>query len=159
MDLKGPNRKLGRTHRPIHRSALDQARQLLGSFGVAEREGNALGQPEKPQGQARTPANLKPEQFNAYPVQARKLVISYLPSLKMLPLSFLPSILREISAYDWKFPAEREEIEKQLVAINALSPGETKEWFQGFAQIRVSPQLASLDWVNGPVEFVEQLSS
>jgi hypothetical protein len=77
----------------------------------------------------------------------------------MLPLSFLPSILREISAYDWKFPAEREEIEKQLVAINALSPGETKEWFQGFAQIRVSPQLASLDWVNGPVEFVEQLSS
>src|SRR5260370_5180859 len=32
MDLKGPNRKLGRTHRPIHRRALNQARQLLGSF-------------------------------------------------------------------------------------------------------------------------------
>ena len=105
------------------------------------------------------PANLKPEQFNAYPAQARKLVTRYLPSLKMLPLSFLPSILREIIAYDWKFPAEREEIEKQLAAISALSPGEIKEWFHGFAQIRVSPQLESLDWVNGPVEFVEQLSS
>jgi hypothetical protein len=53
------------------------------------------------------PHDLKPEQFSRYPPEARKLVINYLSALQRLPLSFLPSVLREAIEYDYKFPPER----------------------------------------------------
>ena len=42
------------------------------------------------------PEDLKPEQFNAYPPEARKLALEYLETFRRLPLSFLPSLLREV---------------------------------------------------------------
>jgi len=53
------------------------------------------------------PRDLKTEQFAGYPPEARKLATSYLGTLQQLPLSFLPSLLRELIDYDFKFPAER----------------------------------------------------
>jgi hypothetical protein len=71
----------------------------------------------------------------------------------------LPSLLRELIEYDFKFPAERAALEKELANLNALSAEQAKEWFLGFAQIRLSPQLEKFDWINSPGQFVEQLSA
>jgi hypothetical protein len=105
------------------------------------------------------PADLKPEQFTGYPPEARKLVTNDLAALQRLPLSFLPSLLREVIDYDFKFPAERKSLERELANLSALSPEQTKDWFKGFAQIRLSSTLEQSDWVNAPAQFVEQLSA
>lgn len=105
------------------------------------------------------PSDLKPEQFNGYPPEARKLVTVYVAALQRLPLSFLPSLLREVIDYDFKFPAERRALEKELANLNSLSSEQIKDWLQGFAQIRLSSRLENSDWVNAPGQFVEQLSS
>lgn len=105
------------------------------------------------------PGDLKPEQFNGYPPEARKLVTGYVGALQRLPLSFVPSLLREVIDYDFKFPPERKQIEKELANLNSLSPEQLKEWFQEFAQIGVSTKLESVDWANSPGLFVEQLSA
>ena len=103
--------------------------------------------------------DLKPEQFSGYPPEARKLATTHLAALQRLPVSFLPSLLREVIDYDFKFPAERKAIEKELANLSALSAEQTKDWFQGFTQIRLSSQLEQFDWVNAPAQFVEQLSA
>jgi hypothetical protein len=105
------------------------------------------------------PSDLKPEQFNGYPPEARKLVTGYVAALQRVPLSFLPSLLREVIEYDFKFPAERRTLEKELANLNSLSAEQIKDWFQGFAQIHLTSQLEHSDWVNVPGQFVEQLSS
>ena len=113
------------------------------------------------------PGELKPEHFNGYPPQARKLITHYLAALHELPLSFVPNLLREAIDYDFKFPAERKSLEKELANLESLSrvhsagplPETQKDWFQGFAQITLSPQLEQVDWVNLPAQFVEQLSA
>ncbi len=105
------------------------------------------------------PTELIAEHFHRYPPEARKLITPHLNSLRRLPLSFLPSMLREIIGYDWKFPAERREQERQLEVISSLSADQSREWFQAFANIHLSQKLEQLDWVNLPGDFVEQLSS
>jgi hypothetical protein len=105
------------------------------------------------------PSDLKPEQFNGYPPEARKLVAGYVETLQRLPLTFVPSLLREVVDYDFKFPPERKAIEKELANLKSLSREQAKEWFQGFAQIKQTPKLESVDWVNSPGLFVEQLSA
>ncbi len=105
------------------------------------------------------PRDLKPELFRGYPPEARKVVTNYLRALQRLPLSFLPSLLREAIEYDFKFPAERRALERELANLSSLSAEQTADWFQGFAQIRLSEGLEKFDWVNQPGQFVEQLSS
>lgn len=105
------------------------------------------------------PADLKPELFTGYPPEARKLVTNDLAALQRLPLSFLPSLLREVIDYDFKFPAERKALERELANLSTLSPEQTKDWFGGFEQIRLSSPLEQSDWVNAPAQFVEQLSA
>jgi len=105
------------------------------------------------------PADLKPELFAAYPPQAKKLVASYVPTLQRLPLAYVPSLLREVIEYDFKFPAERKALEKELANLSSLSPEQTKTWFQAFSQIQLSSELEKSDWVNAPAQFVENLSA
>ena len=105
------------------------------------------------------PRDLKPDHFKAYPPEARKLATSYITALQRLPLSFLPSLLREVIDYDFKFPAERKSIEKELANWSVLPEEKGSEWIRGFAQITLSTQLEQLDWVNQPAQFVEQLSA
>lgn len=105
------------------------------------------------------PRDLTPEQFAGYPPEARKLVTNYLGTLQQLPLSFVPGLLRELIDYDLKFPAEREAHEKELAKLSSLSPSQIKDWFQEFAEIRLSSQLEAFDWVKAPAQFVEQLSA
>jgi hypothetical protein len=105
------------------------------------------------------PADLKPEKFRGYPPEARKLALDYLETLRRLPLSFLPNLLRELIDYDFKFPVERKSLEKELANLRSLSPQESKDWFHGFAAIQLSSPLEQSDWINAPGQFVEQLSS
>jgi hypothetical protein len=105
------------------------------------------------------PSDLKPEKFAGYPPEARKIVVHYLGTLQQLPLSFVPGLLRELINYDFKFPAERTAHERELAHLSSLSPSQLKQWFQGFAQIRLSRQLEDFDWVKSPGQFVERLSA
>jgi hypothetical protein len=105
------------------------------------------------------PTDLKPEHFNGYPPEAKKLATNYVGALQRLPLSFLASLLREVIEYDFKFPEERKTVEKELANLASLSPEQSKEWFRGFAQISISSQLEHADWINSPAQFVEQLSA
>jgi hypothetical protein len=105
------------------------------------------------------PGELKAENFSGYPPEARKLVVEHIAALRQLPPSFLPSLLREAIDYDFRFPAERRALERELVNLSSLSDSQLKEWFQGFEQIKISSQLQNSDWVNSPAAFVEQLSA
>jgi hypothetical protein len=105
------------------------------------------------------PSDLKADQFIGYPPKARDLVVAHLRTLQQLPLSFLPSLLREVIDYDVKFPAERASIDQELVALSSLSPAQLQEWFHSFSQLSLSPKLEKLDWINQPAQFVEQLSA
>ena len=105
------------------------------------------------------PSNLKAEQFAGYPPEARKLIVAHLKALQLLPLSFVPSLLREVIDYDFKFPAERVAIDKELDTLSSLTPAQIKEWFQVFSQFSLSPKLENLDWINQPAQFVELLSA
>jgi hypothetical protein len=105
------------------------------------------------------PIDLKAEQFSNYPPEARKLAEHYTATLAQLPPSFVPSLLREVIEYDYKFPVERKAVEKELETVTALSPADRADWFVGFEQIKLSQQLISSDWVNSPGQFVEQLSA
>jgi hypothetical protein len=105
------------------------------------------------------PTDLKAEQFAGYPPKARELAVAHLEMLRQLPLSFAPSLLRELIDYDFKFPSERASIDRELATLSSLTPAQLKEWFQPFSQLSVSPKLQNLDWINQPALFVEQLSA
>ena len=99
------------------------------------------------------PSDLKAEQFAGYPPQARRLAVAHLDALQQLPLSFVPSLLREVIDYDYKFPAERAAIDQELANLSSLSPAQLKDWFQAFSQFSLSPKLEAsrLDQSAGPV--------
>jgi len=105
------------------------------------------------------PRDLRPERFSGYPPEAKKLVTSYIAVLQRLPLSFLPSLLREAIEFDYKFPVERKALERELANLDSLAPEQFQEWLQGFDKIEISAALEKFDWVNAPAQFVEQLSS
>jgi hypothetical protein len=105
------------------------------------------------------PRDLKPEDFQKYPPEARKLAMDSIPALRRLPLSFLPNLLREVIEYDFKFPAERVALTKELAYLGTLSAPQVDDVLGGFSAIRLSPQLENFDWVNLPARFVEQLSA
>ncbi len=105
------------------------------------------------------PRDLNSELFGGYPPEAKKLVAEHLDSLRLLPLSFVPGLLREVIDYDFKFPAERQSIDRELKQLSALSPAQRQEWFQGFEGFTLSSQLERFDWINSPAQFIEQLSA
>lgn len=105
------------------------------------------------------PSELTPGNFDGYPREARALAVASVTSFRLLPLTFLPNLLREVMEYDFKFPSERKAIQKELETLNSLDTEQIKDWFGSFAQIHLSSQLEAMDWVNEPAQFVEQLSA
>jgi hypothetical protein len=105
------------------------------------------------------PRNLQAEQFTGYPPEAKRLAVANLRTLQQLPLSFLAGLLRELIEYDFKFPAERTAIEKELANLSSLSETQINQWFQAFAQLSLSSKLEHFDWINRPAQFVEQESA
>ena len=105
------------------------------------------------------PRDLRADHFRVYPPEAGKLAVDSLAALRRLPLSFLPSLLREVIEYDYKFPAERAALEKEVAKLVSLSDSQVANLFSGFSKITLSAQLESSDWVSSPAQFVEQLSA
>lgn len=105
------------------------------------------------------PIQLTAEQFNGYPPLAKRLVTSRITLLQQLPLGFLPLLLRELIAYDWKFPAERIELDHQLEYLGSMSPDQLQKAMSPFAQLRLSPELEQSNWVSAPVQFSERLTA
>src|SRR4051812_40773472 len=105
-----------------------------------------------------TPDQLQPAHFNAWPPQGRQTAVENITLLQLLPVSFLPLLLQEVIVYDWKFPSEQNEIDRQLAYLSMLSPDQLAKTMRGFAQLRVTPELERLDWVASPARFSEQLS-
>jgi hypothetical protein len=104
-------------------------------------------------------SDLKPEQFRAYPPEARELAIGHIALLRQLPTSFAALLLREVIAYDWRFPAERKDVNQQLAYLSSLSTEQRQGEMAGFAQLHLSADLESLDWVNAPIQFSERLTA
>src|SRR5438067_13766135 len=105
------------------------------------------------------PRDLKAEQFRSYAPEATKLAAQYLAVLQRLPLSFVPNLLREIASYDYKFPAERDSLQKELRTLSALSPEQLNDWFAGLAQTRLTQLLEHPAWVSSAAQLVEKLSA
>lgn len=102
------------------------------------------------------PHDLNANSFAGYPSQARTLAAEHLETLRRLPIAFLPSLLREVIEFDYKFPVERSAIQSELATLDKLPDSELHEWFGGFSSISLSAALQSFDWVNLPAQFVEQ---
>src|SRR5260221_1308597 len=105
------------------------------------------------------PSQLKPEHFNGYPPQARKIVTENLAALRFMPLCVLPTLLREAIEYDYKFPAERRALERELANLRSLSAEQRKDWFDAFGWLQLSIAVETFDGLNSPAQFVEQLSA
>jgi hypothetical protein len=105
------------------------------------------------------PSQLTVESFKGYPPKAEKLAVNRVVLLQQLPLGFAPFLLKEVISYDWKFPVEQLELDRQLAYLEALSSAQRQQEMAVFAKLRLSPQLESFDWVNKPGQFLEILSA
>ncbi|HEX3685860.1 MAG TPA: hypothetical protein VHU83_25240 [Bryobacteraceae bacterium] len=105
------------------------------------------------------PSQLKADQFSAYPPQARQIAEKRIALFESLPLAFLPLLLRELIAYDWKFPAERRELDSQLAYLGGLSARQLADAMAPFGALHLSAELEHLDWVAAPAQFSEQLTA
>ncbi|MDQ6666422.1 MAG: hypothetical protein M3Z23_18745, partial [Acidobacteriota bacterium] len=106
-----------------------------------------------------TPNELQAASFRAYPPEATQLAAREVELLRKLPLAFLPLLLRELIAYDWKFPAERKALDRQFAYLKNLSPAQLQTAMREFARLRLSPELERTNWVEAPGLFSEQLSA
>jgi hypothetical protein len=105
------------------------------------------------------PRQLTPSSFHAYPPLARQTAIQHIDLLQQMPVPFLALLLRELIAWDWKFPAERKELDRQFAYLNSVSPEQRKSLFAPFQNLQLSEELESIDWVNEPATFSEKLSA
>ena len=105
------------------------------------------------------PNQLVPESFSSYPAEAKRLAVSHIGLLRQLPLGFVPLLLRELIVYDWKFPAERKDIEGQFAYLTTLSAGQLSKAMAAFSQLQLTGALEKTDWVNSPAIFTEQLTA
>jgi hypothetical protein len=102
---------------------------------------------------------IRGEQFHNYPPQAQHVATANIALLQQLPLAFLPLLLREIIVYDWKFPAERDEIDRQVRYLGSLPSDQLSNVMSSFAKLNLSADLQAMDWVGAPVRFSEKLSA
>jgi len=103
--------------------------------------------------------DLNPDLFRRYPPQARQLAVNQIGLLQQLPEAFVPLLLREVIAYDWKFPAERNDLDRQFTYLNSLSAEQRQQVLAAFSQLRLSSELEKYDWVNQPAQYSERLSA
>jgi hypothetical protein len=105
------------------------------------------------------PDQLTSASFSAYPPQARQLAIHQVALLRRMPLAFLPLLLRELIAYDWKFPSERADLDRQFTYLAGLAAGNFQNAMSAFAQLKLTHELEQTDWVNSPAVFSEKLTA
>jgi hypothetical protein len=105
------------------------------------------------------PNQLVAESFSEYPAEARRVAANHVGLLRRLPLGFVPLLLRELIVYDWKFPAERKDLDRQFGYLDSLSRDQLTKAMAPFSQLRLTAALEKTDWVNSPAIFTEQLTA
>jgi hypothetical protein len=105
------------------------------------------------------PLPIQVKHFKGYPPEARRVATSHIELLRKLPAAFTPLLLQQVQAYDWRFPAERRDIDRQLTFLESLSEADRRQLFTGFEQLQLPARLMDVKWVMAPVEFSEQLSN
>jgi hypothetical protein len=105
------------------------------------------------------PDRLSEASFAAYPPRARALAVAQLALLQRLPLAFVPLLLRELIVYDWKFPAERADLDRQFRYLGGLAPETLRETLSAFERLKLTRDLEQTDWVDSPAAFSERLSA
>jgi len=105
------------------------------------------------------PSQLTADRFNTYPPKAREKAVQNLDLLKQSPLAFLPLLLRELMVYDWKFPAEQNELDRQFQYLRSLSSEQLSQVMAGFSGLKLSSDLEDMPWVAQPGTFSEKLSA
>jgi hypothetical protein len=108
---------------------------------------------------AMLPDQLTAGSFRRYPPQAQRLCVKHLDLLRQLPAILVPLLLREAITYDWRFSAEREELNRQLAYLGALSKSQLDSLLRGFSQLTLSRELTKSDWVDTPSVFIEQFTT
>ena len=101
---------------------------------------------------------IQDNHFRNYPPEARRVATGHIELLRKLPAAFTPLLLQQIQTYDWRFPAERRDIDRQLTFLKSLSEADRRRLFTGFAQLKLPARLLDAKWAASPVEFSEQLS-
>jgi hypothetical protein len=104
------------------------------------------------------PTDLTAATFAAYPPKAKQLAIANLVLLQQLPIALVALLLKEVRAYDWKFPAEQKEVDNQFAYLRSLSADDLHLSMARFAGITVPPDVANLDWINSPEIFAQRFS-
>ena len=105
------------------------------------------------------PTQLSANSFAGYPPQARAFAVAHLSLLQSLPLIFAAILLREIRTYDWRFPAERAALERQVTYLRNASVQKRNDVFADLTAIPYAPELEATDWINDPGSFMEKLTA
>ena len=106
-----------------------------------------------------TPGKLQADSFAVYPPQAQALAIEHLDAMKRMPLVLLAALLREVIQYDWSFPAERQQLVRQLDLLGHLDANSFDSLVSPFAEIPLSSELSRFDYLNHPQQFSEKLTA
>ncbi|MGC2162954.1 MAG: hypothetical protein WA634_13650 [Silvibacterium sp.] len=102
---------------------------------------------------------LTAKSFSDYPPQARQLAKQNLALLQDLPLPLAVLMLREISGYDWRFPAERRVVDSQFAWLQSLAAADRTGILRGFAQLAVTKQAVPRDWSRDPERASEAMTA
>ncbi len=104
-------------------------------------------------------STLSPGDLARYPPLGRHLVEAHLSTLRSLPLIFVALLLRQASAYDWQFPAERAELDAQLKLLSGTRDARLEAALNQFGALPLSPELLQSPWAAEPEHFIERLTA
>jgi hypothetical protein len=105
------------------------------------------------------PRYLRPESFNHYSLEARTFAVTNLEVLSRIPLSLLPLLLRQVIAFDWLFPIEREQLTQHFRWLHQMDAPTFDRLMASFAKFSLPQELLRIDWVDHPQSFSEGLSA
>ncbi|HTP88290.1 MAG TPA: hypothetical protein VMJ34_15145 [Bryobacteraceae bacterium] len=105
------------------------------------------------------PDQLQPRDFRNWAPRASEQATNRIALLRHLPLSYISLLFRELIEYDWKFPAERDEIDRQFTYLERQPAEELVRTLRPFADLQLSDKLEHADWINAPARFSEELSA
>jgi len=102
---------------------------------------------------------LSPSDLSAYPPQAKQFATDHISTLRQLPPILCALLLKQITEYDWLFPAERSELDKQLKWTKTADHQKLESVISSFRAIKVSPEVMELPWAAQPGPFIERLTA
>ncbi len=97
--------------------------------------------------------------FAGYPPEAKALATRELVLLRQLPAIFVALLLSEIMSYDWRFPAERGDIDRQLRFLRGLDEAGLRTTMAGFRELSIAEAMQDERWGAAPSDFIEKFTA